>query len=141
MKTATTPVILLLALLAASCGSNNSTTTPTTPAAPSTEVFTGTLAPQGSSFYSFTVTNAGQVSITLASLVAKQPGPAQSTVMALGVGMPSGTDCAVTNSVTTAPGLSAQLVTSLTPGTYCATISDVGGLAGAADFAVRIVHP
>src|SRR5512135_918401 len=109
MNTATTAVICLLGLLAAACGNNNPTT-PSTPAGPTTEVFTGTLAPQGESFYSFTVATAGQVSITLASLVPTAPGPAISTVMGLGVGTPSGTECAVTNSVTTAPGLTAQLV-------------------------------
>jgi len=143
MRTTTTAVILLLGLLGlftAACGGDN-TTTPSTPAGATTEVFSGTLAPQASAFYSFTVTAAGQVSITLASLVAVQPGPAQNTVMGLGVGQPSGTDCAVTNSVTTGPGLTAQLVNSLPAATYCARISDVGALTGSVDFAVRIVHP
>ena len=83
----------------------------------------------------------GNVSITLASLVPKAPGPALSKVMGLGVGTPNGTECAVTNSVTTAPGLTAQLVNSLTAATYCTKIYDLGELTGPVDFAVRIVHP
>jgi len=143
MKSATTAVsfFCVLGLLTAACGGNNNPSTPTTPALPSSEVFTGTLAAQGSSFYSFTVAASGNVSITLASLVPKAPGPAVNTVMGLGVGTPDGTTCAVTNSVTTAPGLTAQLVNSLTPATYCAKIYDLGQLTGPVDFAVRIVHP
>jgi len=143
MKTATTAVSFLcvIGVLTVACGSDNTPSTPTTPLLPSSEVFTGTLGAQGSSFYSFTVATSGNVSITLASLVPKAPGPAVNTVMGLGVGTPDGTTCAVTNSVTTAPGLTAQLVNSLTPATYCAKIYDLGQLTGPVDFAVRIVHP
>jgi len=143
MKTATTAVFFLgvIGVLTVACGSDNTPSTPTTPLLPSSEVFTGTLGAQGSSFYSFTVATSGNVSITLASLVPKAPGPAVNTVMGLGVGTPDGTTCAVTNSVTTAPGLTAQLVNSLTPATYCAKIYDLGQLTGPVDFAVRIVHP
>ena len=144
MKTATIALIsgfvFLLALLTVACGSNTPTT-PTTPNLPSTEIFSGTLPVQGSSFYSFTVAATGNVSITLASLVPVAPGPAVNTVMGLGVGTPSGTECSVTNSVTTAPGLTAQLVNSLTAATYCAKIYDLGALTAPVDFTVRIVHP
>jgi hypothetical protein len=61
--------------------------------------------------------------------------------MGLGVGTPLETDCSVTNSVATAPGLVAQLVNSLAAGTYCAKIYDLGGLTVPVDFTVRIVHP
>ena len=143
MKTATTAVFFLcvIGVLTVACGSDNNPSTPTTPVLPSSEVFTGTLAVKGSSFYSFTLAASGNVSITLASLVPKAPGPAVSAVMGLGVGTPDGTDCAITNSVTTAPGLSAQLVNSLTPATYCTKIYDLGELTAPVDFAVRIIHP
>ena len=142
MKTATTTIFFALAfgLLTTGCSGNNTPTTPTTPALPSTEVFAGTLAVQGSAFYSFTVAATGNVSITLASLVATPPGPALPTVMGLGVGTPLETDCSVTNSVTAAPGLTAPLVNSLTPATYCARIYDLGQLTGPVNFTVRIVH-
>ena len=142
MKTATTALgfVLVLGLLTVACGGSDTPTTPTTPTLPSAETFSGTLPVQGSSFYSFTVAAAGNVSITLASLVATPPGPAQKTVMGLGVGTPSGTECSVTNSVTTAPGLTAQLVNSLTPATYCAKIYDLGELTAPVNFTVRIVH-
>ena len=144
MKTATTSLItfvLALALLTTACGRDEILTGPTQPTQPASEVFTGTLDVQGSSFYSFTIAATGDVGITLASLVATAPGPALTNVMGLGVGTPSGTECSVTNSVTTAPGLTAQLVNSLTAGTYCTKIYDLGTLTGPVNFAVRIVHP
>jgi hypothetical protein len=142
MKTLTPALgfVLVLGLLTTACGSDTPTT-PTTPALPTTEMFSGTLPVQGSAFYSFTLAATGQVSITLASLVPTAPGPAVNTVMGLGVGTPLETDCSVTNSVTTAPGLVAQLVNSLSAGTYCAKIFDLGGLAVPVNFTVRIVHP
>jgi hypothetical protein len=141
MKTATTTVLIFVfALFATACGSDNPST-PTTPALPQTEVFSGTISRGGSSFYSFTLATSGSVSITLASLIPTAPGPAVSKVMGLGVGSPDGTDCAVTNSVTTAPGLTAQLVNSLTAATYCAKIYDLGEVTNDLTFTVRIVHP
>jgi hypothetical protein len=133
-------VVAVVGLLTAACG-NNSATTPTTPTGPSTEVFSGTLDVQGSSFYSFTTTTSGQVSITLASLVATQPGPALNKVLGLGVGAPLGTDCNVTSSVNTAPALTAQLASTLAPATYCARVYDIGNLTASVNFTVRIVHP
>ena len=145
MKTALTvpalAVLVLASLLTVACGNDDATTAPTTPALPSSEVFSGTVDVQGSSFYSFTTATSGEVSITLASLVATQPGPALNTVMSLGVGTPLGTECSVTNSVPAAPGLTAQLVNTLTPATYCTRISDVGNLKGPVNFTIRIVHP
>jgi hypothetical protein len=134
-------VLAVVGLLTAACGNDDAATTPTTPTGPSTENFSGTLDVQGSSFYSFTTTASGQVSITLASLVATRPGPALNSVMGLAVGAPLGTDCNVTSSINAAPGLAAQLVTTLTPATYCARIYDVGNLTTSVNFTVRIVHP
>ena len=134
-------VLAVVGLLSAACSNDNSTTTPTTPTGPSTEVFSGTLDVQGSSFYSFTTTTSGQVSITLASLVATRPGPALNSALGLAVGAPLGTDCNVTSSVNTAPGLTAQLVSTLSPATYCARVYDIGNLTASVNFTVRIVHP
>ena len=142
MKTALPALIVLLitGLLTAACGNDDSAPAAPTPSGPSTEIFSGTLAVQGSSFYSFTVGAAGEVNITLASLTATKPGPALSRVMGLGVGAPLGTDCNMTSSVATAPGLSAQLVNTLSPAIYCARIYDLGNLTAPANFTVRIVH-
>jgi len=142
MKTAFTATIVLgiFGLLTSACSNDSSPTTAPTTTGPSTEVFSGTLPVQGSSFYSFTVVTSGQVSITLASLVATPPGPALKNVVGLGVGTPLETDCSVTNSVTAAPGLTAQLASSLTPAIYCVRIYDLGNLTVPVNFSIRIVH-
>jgi hypothetical protein len=134
-------VLAVVGLLTAGCGNDDSATTPTTPTGPATENFSGTLGVQGSSFYSFTTTTSGSVSITLASVVATQPGPALNSVLGLAVGAPLGTDCNATSSVNTAPGLTAQLVTTLSPATYCARVYDIGNLTASVNFTIRIVHP
>ena len=40
----------------------------------------------------------------------------------------------------TTTGLTSQLVNSLTPGTYCTRLYDIGNLRSTVNFAVRIVH-
>jgi hypothetical protein len=142
MKSVIPALLVVFGLLTAACSnsSDNSTTAPTT-AGPSTEIFAGTLAVQGSGFYSFTVGSTGLVSITLASLATTKTGPALNNIMGLGVGQPLGTDCSVTNSVAAAPALTAQLVNSLTPAIYCTRIYDLGTLTAPVNFTIRIVHP
>ena len=116
------------------------TTTTTTISSTANEIFTGLVGVQGSSFYSFTVAQAGAVSVTLASLTSGTPGPASAAVMGLGIGVPSGTDCAMTDSINAAPSLTVQLTLSKGVGTYCVRIFDVGQLTGPMNFAIRIVH-
>ncbi len=141
MKTSITALLVVVGLLTAACGTGDDNIIPDpTPIGPSTEIFGGTLQVQGSSFYSFTVGTSSSVSITLASLTAIKPGPALNTVMGLGVGTPLETDCNVTNSVPAAPALTAQLVNSLTPATYCTRIYDLGNLTAPVNFTIRIVH-
>ena len=90
--------LLVMALAGAACGnSDSSVTAPATSTTNpsglgSTETFVGLLGVQGSSFYSFTVTAAETVSISLASLSANTNGPASTAIVRLGLGVPSGTD-------------------------------------------------
>lgn len=111
-----------------------------TPLEFTTETFAGTLQPNGTSFYSFQVTQAGPVGLTLAA-VQTPGGGALATPVGIGVGIPSGTGCARSASQTTPPGLAAQLTATLNPGTYCAAVFDSGTLTGAVNFAMRIRHP
>ena len=133
--------LIVMAVAGAACG-GNSPTTPSTPApSGSTETFAGSLPLQGSSFYSFTVATAETVSVSLASLTASGTGPAATSVVRLGVGVPLGTDCSVNNSVDTAAGLTSQLTAPLVnPDVYCVKISDIGNLAGPMNFTIRIGH-
>lgn len=133
--------VFLSAGLMAACA--DSTTSPTTTTATtSTEIFAGTLDPGGSSFYSFSVTNGGVVTVNLASLTTGPTVRTTSTaVLGLGLGIPAGTDCAVSTSTETAAGLAAQMTNERTAGTYCVRIHDVGQLVVPVTFAIRIVHP
>jgi hypothetical protein len=140
---------LLALVTAASVGAcNNSSTAPTTTTTTvtqSTELFSGTLSPKGSSFYSFTVASTGTVSITLASTATSKIGPASAAKLRLGLGIPSGFGCSVTSSVDTTSGLSAQISNPNTAAgssgsIYCVQVSDPGQLTGDVLFVVRIVH-
>ena len=130
-----------LTLLGAGCSNN-------TPAAPSTTststgptFFTGSLAPRSSSFYSFTLTQPGAVSLTLASLTSGAHNAVPATIVGLGFGTPVGTDCGLTTSLKTGAGLVAQINTAGGTGTFCVDIFDVGNLRSPVDFVIRIVHP
>lgn len=144
MNIRTALFLLGLALLVAGCGNNDSTpTSPTTTtpvAAPTvTDTFSGTLPVGGFRFYSFTVTENGTVNLTLTSVSGAF---VPSTVMlGLGIGTPSGVDCATTATVTAAAGSAPQLTGTFSPGLYCARMYDVGNLFGPATFSMDIAHP
>src|SRR4051794_35241378 len=82
------PVTLLLALIGAGCDNSGSATVAPTPVAPTTEMFTGTVDPGGSASHNFTVSQAGEIDITLTAA-----GPPTTIFMGLGIGTPSGTTC------------------------------------------------
>jgi hypothetical protein len=138
-----TSALLLVAMASAACGNNSqSVTAPsaTTLTSASGETFSGSLLVQGSSFYSFTVTTAGTVSVTLASLVDNTTGPASTAVVRVGVGVPVGTGCSISQSVDTAAGLTTQLTAPVNVDTYCVQISDIGALTAPVQFSIRIVQ-
>jgi hypothetical protein len=141
------PLVLRLVLLAtigaSGCG-DDEVTTPTSPA-PSeaavdaaTRLFTGTLSPGAAAFYSFTVTQAAGVKLTLASLTDTSGRRTSVAQLRLGLGVPRGTGCAVTTTVTTGADLAAQINEWRTPGVHCASLADPGVLTADVSFAVRI---
>ena len=134
--------VMTLSLVTVACSGSAPTTVDSTitPLSFNTQTFEGTLAVQGTGFYSFVVQQQGPTSLTLAA-VQSPGGAALSTVVGIGVGIPSGTGCARFLSQSSAPGLSAQVTTTLNPGTYCAAVFDVGNLTAAVNFAMRIKHP
>jgi hypothetical protein len=133
--------LLLSAAVAAGACANASVVTPTATAAPtSTDYFTGTLTPGGSAFYSFSVTNAGTVEVTLASTTTAKVGPAITLPLRLGIGIPFAEGCSTVRTVDTSPGLSAQILNASGAGVFCINVADIGSLSGSVLFAVRIVH-
>lgn len=139
----TLALVLAVALSSVACAGDPATPTSptTTTAVTSTETFTGTLAPGGSSFFSFSVVNSGAVSVTLASTTATRIGPAAAVPLALGLGTPSGFGCLTASTLSVTPGLSAQITNpSASAGVYCVSVADAGVLASDITFVVRIVH-
>jgi hypothetical protein len=136
-------IALAAAVMCAACG-KDTTTSPSTTAATlrGTEVFGGTLGVGTSQFYSFTVAQDGTTDVTLLSL--RPVGvltTTLTTVVGLGLGTPSGTECALRSALTTAPGLTKQISVTTNVSTYCVKIADVGNLTNAVDYTVRILHP
>jgi len=148
---------LAAALLASAC-SDSSKSLPTSPSgtassgssAPSTvtERFDAILDLKGSKFFPFSVgQNGGAVLFNLASLSPlTRPGLLAVTVE-LGYGVPIKDDdgnpigCDLRRTIQTTPALTAQLTDTLTTGSYCANIADVGNMREAANFSIRITHP
>jgi hypothetical protein len=134
------PFVLLLPLLIAACGDNPTAPDDTETATVSPTVFEGALDLNGSNFYSFTVSQSGSITAYLASLTLVGHREALVVPVRLGVGVPKGEGCGVTQSVDTSPALVTQLTLTLGAGIYCINISDIGALPGAAVFSIRFLH-
>jgi hypothetical protein len=135
-------IVMAFALGMAACGGDNTATTPTNTTTPP-ELFEGQLTGRGASqFFSFAVSTAGNVNLTLASVTtAATPGTSLNLPLGIGLGTPVGTDCNLTQQATTAPGLVPQLTASnVAVGTYCVKVFDVGNVTVPVNFAVRIDH-
>jgi hypothetical protein len=62
--------------------------------------------------------------------------------LGLGVGQPSGLDCAVTTTVTAGITAAAPQTTgTFGPGLFCVRVFDVGNLFAPANFNITIAHP
>lgn len=136
------PLVVMVSLSAAACG--NDADTPTSPSIPEASVdstsrmFTGTLTPHGSTFFSFTVAQDSGVFLTLASLTPTSGRGTVQTPVDLGLGTPRGTGCAVAQTVATSADLAAQIRAWRSAGVHCVSVSDAGRLTGEVAFAVRI---
>ncbi len=89
-------------------------------------------------FYSFSFVQYGNYAVTL-SAVAGVALPEDLTI-GVGLGRPSGTGCTVTNSVTTGPGVAAQLTGTNGPGVYCVRIYDAGTLPSSVTVSATVNH-
>ncbi len=102
--------------------------------------FTGTLAVRGQRFYSFTLSTTRTVRITLERLQTLTE-TASTAALALGLGVPSGTGCALSHSIVVAASDEPQFNESLAAGIYCTQLADPGNLIDAVEFSVRIEFP
>ena len=133
--------LLIPAMLASACtnplsdlfGSPN---TPSTSTA-TTDTFSGTLAPNGALVFTFSVTTAGTVAVTLTAVSPAATGP-----LALGVGPSSTGTCTIASSTSGATaGGGPQLSATENPGTYCVQVSDAGSLKSSSTVTVTVTHP
>lgn len=127
-----------LAILCSGCNLLQDSTSPSTTPTSTTETFSGTLGVKSSNFFTFTVSNAGTVNVTLTAL-----GPTATVAVGLGIGTPSGTtSCTLSSFTSSAVAASTpQITVTENPGSYCAQISDVGNLTTPSTFTISIVHP
>jgi hypothetical protein len=132
--------LLAGAVIVTAAGCKSNSTTPTAVEPPSmTEVWSSTLPVGGSKFYSFSVPQAGVVSVQLKSLT--QDGVPTAELVTMGLGGPRATDCSVAGSIA-ATGSDATLLSGTQiAGVYCIRIWDNAQLSKAAAFSVTITHP
>ena len=134
-------LLLLCSLFTSTCG--DTPTSPddsaTTPVA-SKSVFEGTLEEDQSRFYSFNVSQAGSVTVNLASLNLVGHREALMVSVRIGVGVPKGEGCGETAAIETTPALVSQFSTTLESGIHCVNIADTGQLPGPAIFQIRFSH-
>jgi hypothetical protein len=146
---ATTAAILGLMMFGTACShssttspsATSTTTTTATAAAPTvSESFTGTLPVAGFKFYSFNIAANGTVNVTLNSV--SGAGVPATVQLGLGIGQPSGLDCATTTTVTAGITAAAPQTTGVFgPGLFCVRVFDVGNLFAPANFNITIAHP
>jgi hypothetical protein len=146
---ATTAAILGLMMFGMACShssttspsATSTTTTTATVAAPTvSESFTGTLPVAGFKFYSFNIAVNGTVNVTLNSV--SGAGVPATVQLGLGIGQPSGLDCAATTTVTAGITAAAPQTTgTFGPGLFCVRVFDVGNLFAPANFNITIAHP
>jgi hypothetical protein len=136
--------LLVSAVLMASACSNwindltgrSSPTTPSTTAS-TTDTFNGSLAPNGSLVFTFSVATAGAVAVTLTAVSPPAGGP-----LGLAVGPSSNGTCTIANSTSgVTAGANAQLSGTESPGSYCVKVSDSGSLQTASTVTVTVMHP
>lgn len=133
---------LVVACLAVSVACDNSdggdSSLPTSPATLITDTFVGTVQPMASDAHNFTITQAGQVAITLTAA-----GPPPTIFMGLGVGS-VGADGSCTllpgGATSTQAGANAQLSGTALAGNFCVVVFDIGNQSGPVNYTVTVSH-
>ena len=130
---------LLTMLAAAACDQASLPPPSNSGGIPFTDRFTGTLQPSGSAFYSFRMSEAGNVQVTLISMTGNGiPGDA---TFPIGIGTPSGAGCSAGIDAAVTPGPSPQVTVPKSQGVYCVLIFDNAKLTEPAAFVINITHP
>jgi hypothetical protein len=140
----------LLAALAALAGGCGGTTTPTTPTVnPTTDTFTGTLAPANANTHTFFTFAGGSVTATLTAV---GPDPTQTIGFSLGTFNATTSVCTVVLDNSAALQAFKFTATASTLGTFCVRVYDNGSVKTLSDagtisdgnpftYTVTVVHP
>jgi hypothetical protein len=134
-------MVVAAAIFMAACGGSDGTPSSPTTAGPTTESFELQVPPGGAAFYSFTMSAAGTVTIDLQAVQASLEPPPIDTALTVGVGVPSGEGCAVTESMDVTPALTSQFSTSRGAGIFCVDVADPGTLTQPVLAQLRFTHP
>jgi hypothetical protein len=129
---------VIVALSSAACEITNLPTPTGQSPVPVVEQFTGTLQPSGDAFFAFSMSQGGDVALTLSSVVG--PSVPEDALFPLGLGIPVGTGCTAGVDVALKPG-SAPYTVSRGSGVFCVRIADNSRLGAPATFNVLISHP
>jgi len=139
--------VAALAVICAGCDvttpSTSTTVTPTVACpetTPTSVLVTGTIGIGETSFYSFSPTCSTSVRVLLGSLTPAGSNTPSATPIGIGLGVPLGTGCGLTNSMVASTALTAQLVSPVAPGTYCIAVYDTGNVKAPLDYALRLVY-
>lgn len=127
---------LLLASLVVASGCGSETTEPLVTSA--VESFASRIQEKGSAWRSVTVTVAGTVTMQLVAMTQSD------ALVNMGIGTISGTQCVLAASVDTIPNsatVAPQLTRTVSVGTYCVRIADIGNLNQINEFTIRIERP
>ena len=134
------PFAVVLALVAPACSKNSATPAATTSpsVARTMETFTGSVQTGVSAFHAFTVSQTGQVDVTLTAA-----GPPSTIVIGVGVGLPAGSTCVpfAGASTTAAAGPTPQLSGTTSPGALCVDVHEVGSQTPSVTYTVTVTHP
>jgi len=128
-----------LALAAGGCYGEMPPTPSNASSIPVVDQFVGTLQPSGEAFYSFSMTSAGNVSLTLISMTGSSV--PEDALFPLGIGSPAGTGCTASVEAAAKPGGSPQYTVAKNAGVYCVRIADNARLGAPASFVLNVTHP
>lgn len=127
----------VLALVTAACDDSVTTTTPTEPTPPATtEVFNGTINPNGAFTHTFSTARSGSVTATLNSL-----SPDASLRTGLSLGTWNGFSCQ--NVITKDDAVVGNSIVGSvsSAGNLCVRVYDVGSFVEPTSYEVQVVHP
>ena len=132
------PLAAVLVLAASACSKDTTTPTTTASAPRTTDTFTGTVQIAGSAFHSFPVTQTGQVDATLTAA-----GPPSTIVMGLMMGVTADSKCVpfAGASVRGPAGTTPQLSGTISPGTLCVEVHDIGDQMAPVTYTITVIHP